>query len=360
MELSIKRIYDSLFLLFFLLAFSSCSSSKPEVEQENKPISNKQEVSIYKDLSSKYKQLFRQNLELRKMLQAVEEERKKEREETTKKINNLNNTITLLELNLKTSNSRINKLSDQVTQFSAEQSNPKESYKISKPLEMPTGDASAISDGLKGDFKTPDSSKSIKTISLLPLPVTKSNSTTPEKTSVIEQPKAKKPQKTNSVDSVFYTKDPKASWQDPDLTPPKSPIQLKIVSGAKKSYQNAFKVYSNRDFKKATSLFNDFLKRYPSDLDADNSQYWIGQCFYQLEDVQSAEKAFRKVLKNYPHNETRKGYKTPDAILMLGRIYTNKKQPIKGRYYFEEVIKRFPNSRSAAKAKREIQAMTIF
>ena len=71
---------------------------------------------------------------------------------------------------------------------------------------------------------------------------------------------------------------------------------------------------------------------YPSDMDADNSQYWIGQCFYQLEDIDSAEKAFRKVLRNYSHNDTKKGYKTPDAILMLGRIYTNKKQPIKGSF----------------------------
>ncbi len=141
---------------------------------------------------------------------------------------------------------------------------------------------------------------------------------------------------------------------DADLAPPISPILLIQEPSAKKSYNEAFKALSARRFDKAIELFNRFLRRYPNDLDADNAQYWLGQAYFELHAWEGAEEAFRKVLVNYNHGDTQKGYKTPDAILMLGRLYKRKLRPSKARYYFAEVIKRYPRSRSAAKAREDL------
>lgn len=149
-------------------------------------------------------------------------------------------------------------------------------------------------------------------------------------------------------------------WEDPDLNSPVSPITLKVIPGAKKQYQHAFKIYSNREFAKAIELFEAFIKRFPDDLDADNSQFWIGKAYFQIGDDYKAEQAFRRVIRNYRHNETRQGFKTPDAILMLGRIYSKRDKPIKARYYYQQVIERFPGSISADKAQKEIQSMNSF
>ncbi len=330
-----------------------CSSTDPKPETL---AVNDVDKAVYKDLASKYKQLFKQNVELRKRLIKLEEKRQKENEESSETIKSLGNTIQLLEINLKQMNNRLQNNSERLTQLSAQET---------KPIKLPSSDKKPSSvkieeaevTGLSGEFSTPKGSTAIKTVPLLP----KSTAERKEQTVIIKEVKTDlMPAVEDDSNSVFITSEPKSAWEDPDLNPPTAPINLKIVAGAKKNYQLAFKTYSNRDFKSAIRLFKDFVKRYPSDRDADNSQYWIGQSYYQLEDYLSAEHAFRKVLRNYQHKETKRGYKTPDAILMLGRIYSQRNQTIKGRYYFEQVIARFPTSRSAAKAKREIQSMSVF
>ncbi len=210
---------------------------------------------------------------------------------------------------------------------------------------------------VSGEIKTPQSSKAVETVSLL-----KAGRAGNKKVTSKKKPNSRKA----SIVGIFPKKKEKKknpdyqAWEDPDLDGPPSPIRLKVVSGAKRRYQQAFKVYSSKNYTESIKLFNDFLVDFPADQDADNSQFWIGQSHFQLGNHLHAERAFRKVLRNYSHGTTRKGYKTPDAALMLGRIYLNRKKKIKARYYFEQVIQKYPNSRSAVKATREIEAMDSF
>ena len=150
------------------------------------------------------------------------------------------------------------------------------------------------------------------------------------------------------------------TWDDPDLTPPASPIALEVISGAKSSYKDAFRVFAQKNYIKSVKMFEDFLIKYPNDQDVDNAQFWIGQAYFNQKNYFLSESAFRKVLRNYPHGETRNGYKSADSILMLGRIYTSRSRPIRARYYFKKVVELFPQSRSASKAKKELEAMNNF
>lgn len=208
-----------------------------------------------------------------------------------------------------------------------------------------------------GEIKTPDTSKAVETVSLLDSKSADKKGKPPGKP---DARRTKPPLVGMDTDSEANKQPDYQAWEDPDLKTPPSPIQLRVVPGAKRRYQEAFKVYAGRNYNESIKLFNAFLIDFPDDQDADNSQFWIGLSHFQMGNYLHAEQAFRNVLRNYPHGSTRRGYKTPDAMLMLGRIYLIRKKPIKARYYFEQVRDRYPDTRSAVKATREIEALDSF
>ena len=146
-------------------------------------------------------------------------------------------------------------------------------------------------------------------------------------------------------------------WEDPDLEPPVSPIKLTVFTAAKKAYNEAFKAYTRKDYDGAADQFDSFLARFPNDLDADNAQFWRGMAFFDMDRFDEAEEEFRKVLKNYEHGDTQDGYKTPDAVLMLAKIYALRKKPIRARYYYNWIVQKFPEGRSATKAQMEMASL---
>jgi tol-pal system protein YbgF len=276
-----------------------------------------------------------------------------------RRLKNMDQTISLLERNMVALKKNLKSV------ISASRKQPVAQSKGEKKVGVPSRKKATITSinsvpvkkRQTGEISTPLSSRAVETISLL-----KPNEAKKNRYVRKNKPKVKK----ILISGIEVKKKEKAKkpeyqgWEDPDLDTPRSPIWLKVVSGAKRRYQQAFKVYSSRNYSESVKHFNRFLIDFPDDQDADNSQFWVGQSHFQQENYLQAERAFRKVLRNYSHGTTREGYKTPDAALMIGRIYQIRKKPIKARYYFQQVITRYPDSRSAVKASREIDAMDSF
>jgi tol-pal system protein YbgF len=63
----------------------------------------------------------------------------------------------------------------------------------------------------------------------------------------------------------------------------------------------------------ALTTFRRFLTRYPHHDYADNAQYWVGECYYDLSQFKASVLEFRRVVERYPH-----GNKVPDALLKIG------------------------------------------
>ena len=57
-------------------------------------------------------------------------------------------------------------------------------------------------------------------------------------------------------------------------------------------------------------------------------------------------------MRKYEHRPTSQGYKTPDAILMIGQIYEQREKQMEAQYYYREVINRFPSSAAALEAEK--------
>ena len=148
------------------------------------------------------------------------------------------------------------------------------------------------------------------------------------------------------------------NFSDPDLNPPDDPFILIRHPGVKKIYNQGMTAIIKKNHKQAIQVFENFTERFPNDLDSDNAFYWIGRSHLELNQLEKAEGAFRKVLKLYEHRPTTQGYKTPDSIYMLGKLNQQKNLNQRASYYYKEVIKRFPGSAAARNAERDLGSIT--
>ena len=147
-------------------------------------------------------------------------------------------------------------------------------------------------------------------------------------------------------------------FEDPDLSEPENPVILIRHPGVKKIYNQGMNEVIQRQHESAIRIFENYVKRFPEDMDSDNALYWIGHSYFQLKQNQKAERAFRKILTGYEHRPTSQGYKTPDAIYMLGKISERRRDIIASKYYFRTVIARYPGSVAARNATRDLNRLS--
>lgn len=120
-------------------------------------------------------------------------------------------------------------------------------------------------------------------------------------------------------------------------------------SGPPAEYLKSFGLYSSNNFFAAIDSFESFLANNPQSDYAANAVYWIGECHYTLSDLPKAKDAFLKVTELYP-----KSAKVPDALLKLGYTLAAMKEKEKAAGVFERVIKSYPSSHAAVKARERL------
>ncbi|MCK5125075.1 MAG: tetratricopeptide repeat protein [candidate division Zixibacteria bacterium] len=94
-------------------------------------------------------------------------------------------------------------------------------------------------------------------------------------------------------------------------------------------WDTAFKDIRRAQYDIALSGFSDYLKYCPEGPLADNSQYWIAECYYEMELHEQAIAEYKKLLEKYPTTE-----KKATAIFKIGRSFEkqdNKDEALK--YY---------------------------
>ena len=159
--------------------------------------------------------------------------------------------------------------------------------------------------------------------------------------------------------SVAISKESKEpEFEDPDLSEPENPVILIRHPGVKKIYNQGMNEVIQRQHESAIRIFENYVKRFPEDMDSDNALYWIGHSYFQLKQNQKAELAFRKILTGYEHRPTSQGYKTPDAIYMLGKISERRRDLVASKYYYRTVIARYPGSVVARNATRDLNRLS--
>lgn len=120
----------------------------------------------------------------------------------------------------------------------------------------------------------------------------------------------------------------------------------------KQVYDLTLATYRQEEYEKALVGFRVFLEKYPESDLADNSQFWIGECYMALKQYEQAILAYQEVIKKYP-----KGNKVPNAMLRQALAFHEIKDKISSRLLLKKIIREHPNSSEAEIAKTRLEKL---
>ncbi|MDE3165429.1 MAG: outer membrane protein assembly factor BamD [Acidobacteriota bacterium] len=116
-------------------------------------------------------------------------------------------------------------------------------------------------------------------------------------------------------------------------------------------YQAALGDYQGGHFDLAMQGFSDYLKYYPTEQFAPNSQFYIGMLDYQARKYDQAVTDFDNVLEHYTHNP-----KTDEAMLYKGRALMQiPGRRTEGATTFRQLLKDSPKTDPARAACEELK-----
>lgn len=108
------------------------------------------------------------------------------------------------------------------------------------------------------------------------------------------------------------------------------------------TYEAAFNLLNKKDYTKAISGFQSFVKDYPDSAYTVNAHYWLGEIFYLKGKPEQANKEFQIIITNYPDNP-----KVADAMLKIALIEMDAENYTKAKQHLLKVQKQFPGTTAA-------------
>ena len=125
--------------------------------------------------------------------------------------------------------------------------------------------------------------------------------------------------------------------------PPANPADEQVL------YDRALELLRGRDYAGAADSLRSLAAAYPNGALADNTQYWLGEAYYSLQDYEQAGAAFQGVITNWPNSR-----KVPDALMMLGSTQSKQNRVPAARATLQQVITKYPESDAAKKAAERL------
>lgn len=101
----------------------------------------------------------------------------------------------------------------------------------------------------------------------------------------------------------------------------------------------------HRDYELAEKTMRNFAQKYPTDPLIADSQYWLGESFFQRQQYRDAAETFLGVTTKFD-----KSAKAPDALLRLGQSLAALKEKEAACAAFGEVLRKYPRASSGVKA----------
>lgn len=115
-------------------------------------------------------------------------------------------------------------------------------------------------------------------------------------------------------------------------------------------YQQALSYLTQKQYPKAITAFTAYARDFPRGQFAANTQYWLGELYYQQSNWPSARRAFEQVAKVDARSN-----KVPDAALKLALIQMKTGQVAAGKKALGALKQAYPNSTAAQLATIELQ-----
>ena len=135
-------------------------------------------------------------------------------------------------------------------------------------------------------------------------------------------------------------------------TPGAPPVAPSI--SADTLYQNALRDYTGGNYDLSRQEFSDYIKNFPTNDLASNSQFYLGEISYSQNDFKNAITAYELVLQNYPHS-----FKLGASLLKKGMAELEIGQKAAGIRDLRDVVKRAPGSDEARRAQAKLHELGV-
>jgi len=149
---------------------------------------------------------------------------------------------------------------------------------------------------------------------------------------------------TNSFTEMYNLKSGK---EEISSTAKISPVEYK------RRYLESLSNYQNGNYEAAIKGFSELVVSDPMHELADNSQYWLAECYYSQKNFKRSILEFEKVF-TFPGTD-----KDDDAQLKLGLAYQSMGNFEKAREEYQRLIDYFPGSEYYTKAKEALKQLKI-
>ena len=119
-----------------------------------------------------------------------------------------------------------------------------------------------------------------------------------------------------------------------------------------KAYEDALAVFRKGDFKGASTVFSDFMRRYPKSGYVVPSLFWLGNAQYANRDYKEAIRNFSALVAKAPNH-----MRAADSMLSVASCQLELKDLKAARATLDDVIKKYPNTEAASAAKERLSKL---
>ena len=168
-------------------------------------------------------------------------------------------------------------------------------------------------------------------------------------------------------DSAYYNtvkekieecKDELDITDDSDIAPPNTDVSSAAKPAAQAqtaindpTYNKALELYNNNDYVNSIKTFNTLLKS-PNAAAAENSMFYMGKCYYNLNKYDNASTVLLSAIKKYPKSSNVK-----EAILFLAKTCEAKGDKTKAKAYYQKVISMPPMDNFSKEANASVSRL---
>ncbi|MDH3999169.1 MAG: tol-pal system protein YbgF [Desulfuromonadales bacterium] len=111
-------------------------------------------------------------------------------------------------------------------------------------------------------------------------------------------------------------------------------------------YLQAFGDYASGRYQAAAHGFDLFLQRFPNNSYAANAQFWLGDCYFNQQQYETAITEFQKVVQEHP-----KADKAPEALLKIAMTLLQLDETEQAEESIATLKHNYPKSPAAKKAQ---------
>jgi tol-pal system protein YbgF len=119
-------------------------------------------------------------------------------------------------------------------------------------------------------------------------------------------------------------------------------------------YKNALRDFTSGNYDLSHQEFGDYIRNFPTNDLASNSQFYLGEIAYAQGDYKNAITAYDTVLENYPQS-----FKLASSLLKKAQAELQMGMKTTGERDMRDVIRRFPGSDESRRAQARLREMGV-